>query len=79
MKALISLGLNQGLRISVASSVFQGLNACGVSGTLRLKRGAGAGCVTPSISTYVPRALRWGCSGASFKFNTGAKQDSVPS
>ena len=37
----------------------------GVVGTVRLKRGAGAGCTMPSTSTKVPRAFRCGCSGAS--------------
>jgi hypothetical protein len=39
---------------------------------VRLKRGAGAGCVTPSISMKVPRAALCGCFGASANESTGA-------
>lgn len=43
------------------------------------ERGAGAGCVTPSISMKVLRAMLCGCAGASSMSSTGAKQMSVPS
>ena len=41
-----------------------------------LKRGAGAGCVMPSISTSVPRARTCGCCAASRSVCTGATQTS---
>ena len=37
-----------------------GSNVPGTGGTVREKRGAGAGCVTPSISSKVARARLWG-------------------
>src|SRR5437763_4269725 len=43
-----------------ARSVFSGVVGCGgvgSGGTLREKRGAGAPCMMPSISTKVPRAF----------------------
>ena len=46
---------------------------------VREKRGAGAGWVTPSCSTKVPRAARCGWAGASARGTTGATQASVPS
>ena len=46
---------------------------------VREKRGAGAGWVTPSRSTKVPRAARCGWAGASARGTTGATQASVPS
>ena len=48
-------------------------------GTVRLKRGAGAGWTTPSTSTNVSRARLWGWAGASASESTGAKQTSLPS
>ncbi len=48
-------------------------------GAVREKRGAGAGWVTPSRSTKVPRAARCGWCGASARGTTGATQASVPS
>ena len=44
----------------------------GMDAWVRLKRGAGAGCVTPSTSTKVLRSTLWGCCGASLKDSTGA-------
>ena len=46
---------------------------------VRLKRGAGAGCTTPSTSTKVDRAWLCGCRCASHGERTGATQASVPS
>ncbi len=51
----------------------------GTPAVVRLNRGAGAGCITPSISTNVPRSALCGCLGASSKLRTGAKQISVAS
>ncbi len=42
-----------------------------------LKRGAGAGCNTPSAVKKVPRARLCGCAGASAIERTGAKHASV--
>ena len=50
-----------------------------MAASVRLKRGDGAGCMMPSTSTKVLRALLCGCSGASKIDSTGAKQTSVPS
>ena len=50
-----------------------------ISGTVRLKRGAGAGWTTPSISMKVCRPALCGWSRASSGLRTGAKQASVPS
>lgn len=44
-----------------------------------VNRGAGAGWMTPSCSTNVPRARLCGWSGASMSESTGAKQTSLPS
>src|SRR5437762_13241203 len=49
-----------------------GRGPCLTSATVRLKRGAGAGCATPSISMNVLRAALWGCFGASLRESTGA-------
>ena len=46
---------------------------------MREKRGAGAGWVTPSCSTYVDRAARCGCVKASVSGMIPATQASVPS
>ena len=46
---------------------------------VRENRGAGCGCISPSCSTKVCRALRCGCSGASLTGITPATQASVPS
>src|SRR6266404_303552 len=46
---------------------------------VREKRGAGAGCTTPSTSTKILRSAMCGCCGASDSDSTGAKQTSVPS
>ncbi len=51
----------------------------GVAAGVRLNRGAGDGCKTPSSSTKVARSRLWGCSAASRRFSTGAKHASVPS
>ena len=51
----------------------------GGSSRVRLKRGAGAGCATPSSSTNAGRARLCGWCGASSIDSTGAKQASVPS
>ena len=45
--------------------------------TVRLKRGAGAGCFRPSRSMIIWRAMLCGCSAASAIVSTGAKQTSV--
>ena len=50
-----------------------------MSGLVRLKRGAGAGCTIPSISMKVPRALLCRWCGASAIDRTGATQASEPS
>src|SRR4029078_2673695 len=55
-----------------------GGGACTAPG-VRLKRGAGAGCVTPSTSTKVLRSALWGWRGASSRSRIGAKQTSLPS
>ena len=49
----------------------------GFAGTVRLKRGAGPGWLTPSISIKVPRAAMCGCVGASAMSSTGETQASV--
>jgi hypothetical protein len=46
---------------------------------VRLNRGAGAGCTTPSRVSNVPRATLWGCDAASSMDSTGAKHTSVAS
>src|SRR5476651_1203459 len=46
---------------------------------VREKRGAGAGCTTPSWLTKILRSAMCGCCGASDSDSTGAKQTSVPS
>ena len=46
--------------------------------SVREKRGAGAGCTTPSRSTKVPRLRRCGWSGASAYATTGPTQASEP-
>ena len=53
--------------------------ALDTSGTVRLNRGAGAGCVVPATSTNVPRSTLCGCSAASPIVSTGAKHTSVAS
>jgi hypothetical protein len=53
--------------------------AGGITGAVRLKRGAGAGCTTPPTFAKVPRATLCGCAGASSQSSTGAKQASLPS
>jgi hypothetical protein len=50
--AAISAGSSQPARVASASSPrFGGWGGIGMSGTVRLNRGAGAGCAIPSIST----------------------------
>ena len=55
------------------------LSGSRIADGVREKRGAGAGCVTPSTSTKVLRATLCGWLGASARLSTGAKQTSVPS
>ena len=55
-----------------------GAGALGTSGAVREKRGAGAGCWTPSTSVKVPRCTLCGCARASFIVRTGAKHTSWP-
>src|SRR3546814_16926837 len=43
------------------------------------KRGAGAGCMTPFVSTNVQRAALWGGAGASATARIGATQAPAPS
>jgi len=67
---------NEAMAIIASES---GLDPAHISGTVRLNRGAGAGCTMPSTLTKELRARLCGWSGASKIDNTGAKHTSVPS
>ena len=60
------------IRCELASRLSFASGARGMAGTVRLKRGAGAGWVTPLTSMKVLRERLWGCDGASSMSSTGA-------
>src|SRR3982075_1489664 len=64
---------------SFATSASSATTVLRIAEGVREKRGAGAGCTTPSTSTKILRSAMCGCFGASDSDSTGAKQTSVPS
>lgn len=77
--ASTSRGESQSFSASSTVSGAAGLGGVGFPVGVPLKRGAGAGCTTPSTSTKLPRSLKCACPDASANESTGAKQTSVPS